>query len=75
VFRRHPWVRAAQSGCWYPVVGVGDGLHHGQLVGVIKDYFGTLLAEYRAPADGVVLLLATSLAMNPGDPLFGIGVP
>ena len=43
-------------------------------MGVIEDYFGTQIAEYSAPADGMVLLLATSLAMNVGDPLFGLGV-
>jgi predicted deacylase len=46
----------------------------GQCMGTIKDYFGNLLAEYSAPADGMVLLLATSLAMNVGDPLLGLGV-
>ena len=74
VFRDYPWVRAEHAGCWYSSVRVGEKVRKGQRVGVIKDYFGSLLAEYRAPADGMVLLLATSLAMNAGDPLFGLGV-
>ncbi|MBI3638077.1 MAG: succinylglutamate desuccinylase/aspartoacylase family protein [Candidatus Rokubacteria bacterium] len=75
VFGSYPWIRAAHNGCWYPSVTIGEKLHCGQLVGVIKDYFGNPVAEYRAPTDGMVLLLATSLAMNAGDPLFGLGVP
>jgi len=75
VFGSYPWIHAAHSGCWYPSVTVGEKLHCGQLVGVIKDYFGNPVAEYRAPADGMVLLLATSFAMNAGDPVFGLGVP
>ena len=74
VFRDYPWVRAEHAGCWYPSVRVGDTVRTGQRMGTIKDYFGTLVAEYSAPAAGMVLLLATSLAMNVGDPLFGVGV-
>lgn len=74
VFRDYPWVRAEHTGCWYPAVRVGAMVQKGQMVGTIRDYFGTLVSEYSAPADGMVLLLATSLAMNAGDPLFGLGV-
>jgi predicted deacylase len=73
-FRDYPWVRSRHVGCWYPAVQVGQCVRRGERVGVIKDYFGTHLAEYTAPADGMILLLATSLAMNAGDPLFGLGI-
>jgi hypothetical protein len=46
----------------------------GQVIGTVKDYFGQTLAEYRAPASGVVLFAVTSLAMNAGDPLIAVGV-
>lgn len=74
LLRDFPWLRAEQSGCWYPAVGVGANVQAGQVVGVIKDYFGCLLAEYRSPASGVVLFIATSLAMNAEDPLLAVGV-
>lgn len=74
VFRDYPWTRAEHAGCWYPAAQIGAMVRKGQPIGVIKDYFGNPLAEYSAPADGMVLLVATSLAMNVGDPLCGVGV-
>jgi predicted deacylase len=74
VFRDYPWVCAEHTGCWYPAVGVGEVVRCHQRMGSVRDYFGNVLAEYFAPADGTVLLLGTSLAVNTGDPLFGIGV-
>ncbi len=67
-----PWVRAAHKGCWYPRVSIGDTVQAGQVVGVVKDYFGTVLAEYTAPASGFVLLVCVALSVNVNDPLIGI---
>lgn len=73
VFRRFVWVRAEHRGCWYPGVRAGDRVVDGQLLGVIRDYWGDPLVEHRAPAAGLVLFVVTSLAINPSDPLVGIG--
>jgi predicted deacylase len=73
-FTDWPWLRAEQTGCWYPAITLGDIVDEGQVVGVIKDYFGNILAEYRSPARGIVILLFASLAVNEGDPLAGIAV-
>jgi uncharacterized protein len=74
IFRRYPRIRAEHEGCWYPSVQVGEMVQEGRPVGVIKDHFGNLVSEYHSPAGGLVLHLATSLAMNVGDPLCGEGV-
>lgn len=74
LLRDFPWLRAGQEGCWYPAVAVGEQVLEGQTVGIIKDYFGQPLAEYRSPAGGVVLFVVTSLAINEGDPLLAVGV-
>ena len=73
-FTDWPWVSAKQTGCWYPAIELGAVAEEGQLIGVIKDYFGNVLAEYRSPARGIVILLFASLAVNEGDPLAGIAV-
>jgi uncharacterized protein len=71
-FKNWPWVRASHSGCWYPAVAVGDMVTENQVVGVVKDYFGEVLAEYRAPSGGLVLLLCAALSVKQNDPLIGI---
>jgi predicted deacylase len=68
------WLYAGRTGCWYPSATTGDTVQSDQPIGVIKDFFGETLAEYRAPATGTVLFLVTSMAINEGDPLVGIGV-
>lgn len=73
-FTDWPWLRAEHTGCWYPAVKLGDRVDEGQVIGVIKDYFGKVMAEYRSPASGIVILLFASLAVNDGDPLAGIAV-
>ncbi|MGQ0550563.1 MAG: M14 family metallopeptidase [Armatimonadota bacterium] len=67
------WLRSEHTGCWYPVVRAGERVSKGQVVGVIRDYWGDLLVEHRAPAAGVILFVVTSLAINPTDPLLGAG--
>ena len=72
----HPalaWLSAPVGGLWYPAARVGEWVQAGQAVGLIRDVFGQTLAELSAPAGGTVLFAVTSLAMNAGDPLYGIG--
>jgi hypothetical protein len=45
----------------------------GQSIGELRDYFGDTLAHVVAPIGGVVLYRVTSLAVDQGDPLVGIG--
>jgi hypothetical protein len=45
----------------------------GQPIGRITDYFGEELQRIEAVADGEIVFLVTSLAMNAGDPLLAIG--
>ncbi|UCH25523.1 MAG: succinylglutamate desuccinylase/aspartoacylase family protein [Trueperaceae bacterium] len=73
-YRDWPWVRAGQDGLWYPEVEVGAHVEEGQVIGTLRDVFGATLEHSRAPATGIVLLLWSALAVNRGEPLFGIGI-
>jgi predicted deacylase len=73
LLRSFEWLFSGQTACWYPTVEIGQRVEEGQVVGVVRDYFGGTLEEYRAPASGVVLFLVTSLAINEGDPLMAVG--
>lgn len=67
------WSRSEHAGCWYPAVAAGDTVRAGQTLGTVTDLLGTALQEPVARVDGVVMFVVTSLAINPGDPLVGVG--
>lgn len=66
-------VASEHAACWYPAVRAGDTVSQGQPLGELRDYFGDTLAQITAPFAGIVLYRVTSLAVDPGDPLVGIG--
>jgi len=66
-------VTSAHAACWYSAVRAGDMVRQGQPLGELRDYFGDTLAHIVAPLGGVVLYRVISLAVDPGDPLVGIG--
>ncbi len=67
------WLRSEHDGLWYPSVGAGVQVAAGQDIGRITDPFGQVLQSVTAPIAGVTLFAVTSLAINNGDPLYGIG--
>jgi predicted deacylase len=73
LLERFLWLRSEHNGFWYPSVSVGDYVKEGQDLGCVKDYEGNVLQSTRCPADGRVLFLVSSLAINTGDPLLSVG--
>lgn len=70
---RFIWLRSEHDGFWYPAVSVGDTVKALRPLGWVKDYEGRILQAVTAPADGSVLFLVTSLAINKGDPFLAVG--
>lgn len=66
-------LNAKHTGCWYPSVVPGQKVTKDEKVGAIKDYFGKSLGEYFSPMEGVILITASSLAINVGDLLMIVG--
>ena len=73
LLERFLWLRSEQEGFWYPAVAVNDSVKSGQNLGCVKDYEGRVLQTALSPADGVVLFLVSSLAINKADPLLAVG--
>jgi hypothetical protein len=73
LLERFLWLRSEHEGFWYPAVAVNDRVKAGQNLGVIKDYEGQVLQTAISPADGIVLFIVSSLAINRGDPLLAVG--
>jgi uncharacterized protein len=70
---RFLWVRSEHEGFWYPAVAVNDKVKAGQQLGCVKDCEGRVLQTAVGPADGVVLFIVSSLAINQTDPLLAVG--
>lgn len=64
---------ADQKGLWYPNIIPGDLVKFGDKLGEIRDFFSNILGEYYAPQDGIMLYVASSLSINPGEPLYAMG--
>jgi predicted deacylase len=73
VLSRFLWRRSDHDGFWYPAVSVNDAVKEGQELGVVKDWEGRVLQRATAEADGRVLFIVSSLAINRTDPLLAVG--
>jgi predicted deacylase len=70
---RFLWLRSEHEGFWYPTVAVGEAVATGQNLGAVKDSEGNVLQTAVSPAEGRVLFIVTSLAINQTDPLLAVG--
>ena len=73
VLTEFAWARSEHAGCWYPAVAAGDAVDAGRPLGTVTDLLGNVRQRPVAAVDGVVMFAVTSLAINEGDPLVGIG--
>lgn len=73
LLERFLWVRSDHAGFWYPAVAVNDRVKAGQNLGCVKNCEGHVLQTAVSAADGVVLFIVTSLAINETDPLLAVG--
>lgn len=64
---------ARVTGCWYPDKTPGECVKKGETLGVIKDYFGNVLASYHAEYEGVILYQVSSLCIIENDTLIAYG--
>jgi predicted deacylase len=70
------WVPSAPvDGLWYSARGIPDNVRAGEVLGEIRDVFGAVLATVRSEKDGFILYRLTSLAVNKGEALLGVGTP
>ena len=67
------WLRCRDAGWWEATVGVGAEAAQGDLLGRVKNLYGDVLEEIRAPVDGVILFLTTSAAVSADGLLLGLG--
>ena len=68
-------VYSPHEGIWYPSQRVrsGDFVSEETVLGTVTDYHGNKLADVRAPASGILLILFGTPPVNLDDPLAVIG--
>lgn len=70
---RFVWLRATAEGWWEPAVRVGEEVAESALLGTIKNLYGDVVEEIRAPDDGVPLFITSSPAVAADGLLLGLG--
>jgi uncharacterized protein len=66
-------VTSDQTGIFYPSVQRGTWVSQGMKIGYVTDYFGNVVYEANAPADGVVLYICAVPTMKKGDTVAYVG--
>ena len=70
------WVPSAGiGGLWYPRKGLADRVGAGEVLGEIRDVFGATRETVTSQRDGFVLYRLSSLVVNEGEALLGVGTP
>lgn len=67
------WLRSEHRGLWYPAVSAGERVERGQALGTVRSLLEEILQEAVSPVEGVVLFGVSSLSINAGDPIVGLG--
>ena len=67
--RERAYATSEHDGVWEPdpLVRAGQYVREGARLGVVRDFFGKPLAEIRAPADGMMLILLGTPPVNRGE--------
>jgi predicted deacylase len=68
------WLTADEDGLFFPDTNVGLDVEAGQSLGVVRDYFGTLLQDVKAPAAAKVMNMNWGMPVKKGGFLLWLGV-
>lgn len=74
VFIKTIYLEAEEDGVWYCSVKPNAAVKKGQLLGRVEDFYGNILHEYRAEADGIVFYHCCGLSVKAGRNLVAYGV-
>jgi len=59
--------RSKSAGWFYPMAANGAEVKKDQVIGEVRDTFGAVKETLKAPADGIISLIWTRPAVNPGS--------
>lgn len=67
------WLTAQQEGIYFPTVTVGQDVKKGADLGVVRDYFGTVLQHVTAPEDAKVMNMNIGMPVGKDGFLIWLG--
>ncbi|MFC1493239.1 succinylglutamate desuccinylase/aspartoacylase family protein, partial [candidate division KSB1 bacterium] len=67
------YIRSEHEGLFYPLVGGGQHVQKGELLGYLTDFFGNTIQKAIAPHSGIVMYVITTPPMGIGEPMVKIG--
>lgn len=71
--REVEYLATKHTGCWIPFVKSGELLVKGQVLGVVKDYFGNVIDTYYSEFNSVVLYCTVAFSVIKDDSLVTYG--
>jgi len=66
------YIRSPKQGIFYSDYAAGDKVEDGTVVGLIKDEFGKVLSEIKAPKSGIILYKTSTPPISKGETLMCI---
>ena len=67
------YIDAEMTGCWFPQKRAGQAVAAGELIGVMKDFFGNIIWELRLDEPCIILYQAVSYSVPRNTPLVAYG--
>ncbi len=67
------YIDSEKAGCWFPLKKAGDVIKAGELAGVLKDFFGNVIEEFRLKEDAIILYQTISYSVPANSPLIAYG--
>ncbi len=67
------YIDSEKDGCWFPRKKSGDVVRAGEVVGVLKDYFGNVMEEISLREDCIILYQTVSYSVPKNSPLIAYG--
>ena len=67
------YIDARQTGCWFPQKRAGQVVAAGELIGVMKDFFGNVIEEVRLDEACIILYQTVSYSVPKNTPLIAYG--
>lgn len=72
---RYEWITAPQAGLVERTFEPGEWIESGEVIGIVRDFYGRVISEIRAPASGFVMMQKTTQIASKGYWIGSVAIP